>query len=429
MEFYTYLRNMQDLLSDEKTPNERRVGVPLKNQSYRLVHWMSVTLSLRKTSQESIHQFGKKVLPGLFLGYALCAGGIWKGDIMVADIEELEQMDASEIYATRLNAKEVLTHVSGEKFISPIADETVKISGGDQRLRTSTLIRDRTNRGEEQAHINNHLFVIAQDDSTLDDAEARNDFWSTSGDFSFPSSCGTQSQTLRAERSIIPYSTEIYRRYRKYHTSWDVMLEKNIDDYWNVDGDRELSDTWTGFTRVTVLSGHWRENKRPPCPTNYGQKCGNTCLRHQNGKRSKRGLSRNQSSIMPEDFVVLTSWILKTRNSSLPWKMLAESLKFRCQQQCLVKLHCAEVAGKPAALLENIRQNTIEDTHGRISEQESWRSHCKKRHDFTKSLQVHKFIPVPQAMEIPETKAAVDKMGKLEKMPAWSLTKVKNKWK
>ena len=31
------------------------------------------------------------------------------------------------------------------------------------------------------------------------------------------------------------------------------MLEQNIDDYWNVDGDRDLSDTWTGFTRFTVL--------------------------------------------------------------------------------------------------------------------------------------------------------------------------------
>ena len=42
--------------------------------------------------QSRIHQFGKKVLPGLFLGNALYAGGIWKGDIMVADIEELETM-------------------------------------------------------------------------------------------------------------------------------------------------------------------------------------------------------------------------------------------------------------------------------------------------------------------------------------------------
>ena len=32
---------------------------------------------------------------------------------------------------------------------------------------------------------------------------------------------------------------------------------------------------------------------------------------------------------------------------------------FRCHQQCLVKLHCAEVAGKPAALLEDTRQNTL----------------------------------------------------------------------
>ena len=30
---------------------------------------------------------------GLFLGYALYSGGIWKGDVLVADLEELETMD------------------------------------------------------------------------------------------------------------------------------------------------------------------------------------------------------------------------------------------------------------------------------------------------------------------------------------------------
>ena len=41
---------------------------------------------------------------------------------------------------------------------------------------------------------------------------------------------------------------------------------------------------------------------------------------------------------------------------------------------------------------------------------------------------VHKFILVPQAMKIPEEKAAVDKeWEKLEKIPAWQLTKVRNK--
>ena len=55
-----------------------------------------------------IDQFGKKVLPGLFLGYALYAGGIWKGDVLGADLEELETMDASDIYSKRLNAKDVI---------------------------------------------------------------------------------------------------------------------------------------------------------------------------------------------------------------------------------------------------------------------------------------------------------------------------------
>ena len=54
--------------------------------------------------QSRIHQFGKKVLPGLFPGHALYAVGIWKGDMTVADLEELETMDASEIYSKRLSA-------------------------------------------------------------------------------------------------------------------------------------------------------------------------------------------------------------------------------------------------------------------------------------------------------------------------------------
>ena len=44
-------------------------------------------------------------------------GGIWKGDILIADLEELETMDASEIYSKRLTAKEVIFHKENGKFI------------------------------------------------------------------------------------------------------------------------------------------------------------------------------------------------------------------------------------------------------------------------------------------------------------------------
>ena len=99
--------------------------------------------------QSRIHQFGKTVLPGLFLGYALYAGGIWKGDVLVADLEELETMDASEIYLKRLNAKEVIFPKEGE-FIFPIADGRSKTLGGDQELRTPSLIREHSIRGESR---------------------------------------------------------------------------------------------------------------------------------------------------------------------------------------------------------------------------------------------------------------------------------------
>ena len=69
---------------------------------------------------------------------------------MIADIEELEQMDASELHARRIVAKEVLTPMEGEKFIFSVADGTVNNSGEYQDLRISTLIGDSPDRGEEQ---------------------------------------------------------------------------------------------------------------------------------------------------------------------------------------------------------------------------------------------------------------------------------------
>ena len=123
MECYTYLRNVKDLLSDGKTPYERRFGKPFEGPVIpfaSLVEYHPITAK----DPSRIHQFGKKVLPGLFLGYALYAGGIWKGDVLVADLEELETMDASEIYSKRLNAKVLIFPKQREFF--PVADGPIR---------------------------------------------------------------------------------------------------------------------------------------------------------------------------------------------------------------------------------------------------------------------------------------------------------------
>ena len=104
------------------------------------------------------------------------------------DLEDLEQMDASEIHAIRLNAKKVILPKSCENYKFPVADATVKPYGGDQALRTSTLMRNQPIRGESHQDFfgeSERSPLPPPQDSFPDDGEAINDFWSTSGDFKY----------------------------------------------------------------------------------------------------------------------------------------------------------------------------------------------------------------------------------------------------
>ena len=95
MECYTYLRNVTDLLCDVKTPYERRFGQPFKGPCH--CEGPVKNLSIWKES-----------LTWIVPRISFVRGDFWKGDVLVADLEELETMDASEIYSKRLNAKEVI---------------------------------------------------------------------------------------------------------------------------------------------------------------------------------------------------------------------------------------------------------------------------------------------------------------------------------
>ena len=89
MECFCYLRNVEDLMADGKTFYERRFGGPFKRPIMpfgAMVEYHPISTR----GQSRLHQFGKKVLPGIFLE---------------ADIEELENLEASDIYPRRLNAK------------------------------------------------------------------------------------------------------------------------------------------------------------------------------------------------------------------------------------------------------------------------------------------------------------------------------------
>ena len=115
---------------------------------------------------------------------------------------------------------------------------------------------------------------------------------------------------------------------RTTDTSLDVMLEKNIEDYWNVDGDLELSDTWTGFTRFTVLiekprdgdtwSGEGLTRKqttsRPDTVVRDLERYVR-CIETQ--REAEVGYRENRRWTMPQDCVVFTSLIPTMTNSGV----------------------------------------------------------------------------------------------------------------
>ena len=426
MECYTYLRNVTDLLSDGKTPYERRFGQPFTGPIIpfgSMVEYHPITAK----DQSRIHQFGKKVLPGLFLGYALCAGGIWMGDVLIADLEELETMDASEIYSKRLNAKEVVFPKQGE-FIFPIADGRIKSLGGDQELRISTLIRHRPIQGDS------HIDFLGESEGSLpqphdslpDAGEAIHDFWSMSGSFIYRHHVEPRVKLYSPREESFPIPLKYIDVTRTTHTNLDVKQEKRIDDYWNIDGSRDLSDPWTGFTQFTLLEEE--------APDGY---------MWSRGRLTRKQLTSRQDHLWPE------LWKSMGKHAKLKEKQkwseerihLENARKLRgiyfidpedtefkeTIKNARNKLETSVAPAMPCKILKNCgsaASNKIQTKLACILEaDESTRMrmgnsipHHHEDHIAGKgenSLQhynlVHKFIPMPQAMKIPAAKAAVDK--------------------
>ena len=164
-------------------------------------------------------------------------------------------MDASEIYSKRLNAKEVIFHKEKGEFIFPIADGRIKTLGGDQDLGTSTLIRHRPIQGESNIDfLGQSEGSLPQPQDSLPDAgEAMNDFWSMSGNFIYRHHVEPRVKLYSPREESFPIPLKYIDVSRTTHTNLDVKQEKRIDDYWNIDGSRDLSDPLDRFHTIHFI--------------------------------------------------------------------------------------------------------------------------------------------------------------------------------
>ena len=200
----------------------------LKDQSFRLVHWLSITLFLRKTSQESINVERKSYLE--CFSYTLCTRGEF-GRVT----EWLQTLRSWRRWTHRKPTQKKETQCKGSNISQrkwknhfPAADGRIKLSGGNQELRTPTLIREHPIRGE------GHVDFLGESEGSLpppqdslpDASEAINDFWSMSGNFIYRHHVEPRVKLYSPRDESFPIPLKYIDVSRTTYTNLDVMQKK-----------------------------------------------------------------------------------------------------------------------------------------------------------------------------------------------------------
>ena len=313
MEWYCYLRNIQDLLSDAKTPYDRRFGMPLNGPLIpfgAIVEYQPISVK----DQSRLHQSGAKSLAWYISRLCIIRG------------RSLERRHYGHRHWILGGDGRIRTPRPDNIHINPGASGPRRRRNSSRKIRWN-IFSNPTSRRLNAGWWGSGKWLL--------------DYYTT---IHLSSSRGMQSQTVRADWRIISYSIELRLRYQNNIYITRRIVGEKIEDHWNVDGKRELSDTWTGFTRFILF------NERPLTDRDKtyeeinnlsSSHCMARNLDHMSDaakrKQNKDGLSRNQSSTTQDKWEEYSSLNQMMKNSSSQWKPLGESWKFRCQQQCLAK--------------------------------------------------------------------------------------------
>ena len=208
------------------------------------------------------------------------------------------------------------------------------------------------------------------------------------------------------------------------------MSEKQIEYYWNVDGDRELSDTWTSFTRFTLL------NEKPPDGYTWS---GGTLTRKRTTSKpdtlwpeiwndmfdaSKRKEKRKWTIEKPKlDNARRLRGIYCLDPEDEEFKEIMKNARRKLEipmpaaMPCIISLcrssteTCRAIVGykpKHACIFEadESTSNRMEGARRRYHEDHIAGTGTNSVSHYNL---MRKFIPMPQALKIPAAKAAVDK--------------------
>jgi len=477
---FCFLRNVVDILLSGHTAYFGRFGVDYTGPTIPF----GAEIEYQPSSQKDIkrlHSMAHKTLPGIFLGYVQHAGGGWSGDVNVLDWEELDKADyVSQCNIRRFKAEEVHAVKPGGKFIFPLAEGDLR-QPGDEQAQYRRSIRQRRKRKEREArgdpeppsdvpHTQEPFPTQeeAQHDAQHDPPTAITDFWTCNSDCIIRHHKVPRTQLFVPTNDDLPLPLKYVDILRTTETDLEHLREHVVRDYWTRDGARELSAPWTGRTVFTLLKPQpppgftWvmgrltRKQKttrpdsiRPEEWSRLGTKDKAKQIQDwevertaRDEERAKRGITE-VSKEDEQDYQDSLERAIAQHNISIapcmpvmPMAMLLQRFTETERPGATLGEEMAKMANAALEVDSQVPEVSVsEESMGRPNAYEGSMDGTQRRHQeriasagtssTTHYAMVHKPIPLPVAMRIPEAREALDaEWTKLEKF-AWDLAGVK----
>ena len=143
MEYYSYLRNIQDLFAHVTMPCERRFSE----------HFTGPIEPVGAKTDYNPEPPSNRSPPIHFYGTSISCGGekeSWKRDILVADAKGLHAHQASEVYVKRIMAQDVPV-ARRRRFHIHMGTWKDQVAGKDSEVRATDQIRTEPEKVEERS--------------------------------------------------------------------------------------------------------------------------------------------------------------------------------------------------------------------------------------------------------------------------------------
>ena len=315
MECCCYLRNVRDLLANGKTPYERRFGEYFKGPIFT----GGISPKLRETKLEFVNS--EKYNQESCLNMLWSRGRNWNGDVLIADIEELEKLDASEFIPedwirkkSWLPTKRWRICFSCDRWISNIIRKRLRIP----RTRSEMGTHRKERISAENLKAIGKSFNLKVQKMTKESVRI----------FVLTQKPGKTFIVIKLNREVqlhvpreesFPVPLTYIDVIKSTHTDFDVAQVKRINDIGmsteiDICRIRGLvsrdSHHWTELLRKDISGPgrDWQKSKRHHVQITFGLTHGQAFEKPLKEEKNKNGQSRNRNPNTPENWEELFYW-------------------------------------------------------------------------------------------------------------------------